>query len=140
MSLFNFSKLTDTKSKVNEKDPFGEMEVEIKETFTKLLHLPTTVIKLESTHKNCILINNIHKVEMLVSVTKQRIVWNSPNSTDTIPTTQVRLEGMIEEVKTKLTNDFNIACDELLTQRINNVKSLSNTFSSIQTNIEVAHS
>lgn len=129
MSLFNFSKNTDSKSKVSEKDPFGEMELEIKETFTKLLHLPSTIIKLESSHKNCILINKIHKVEMLVSITKQRIVWNSPNSTDTIPTTQVRLEEMIEEVKTKLTNDFNIACDELLSQRINNVKILSNTFS-----------
>lgn len=127
MSLFNFAK-TDSKPKSNEKDPFGEMELEIKETFVKLLHASTTTIFLESSHKNCILENKVHNVEILVSIPKQRIVWNSPNSTDTIPTTQVRLEEMIELVKLKLTQDFEKACDKLLTQRITNVKMLSSTF------------
>lgn len=129
--MFNFKKMLPQAEKVvtteavkTKNDPFGAIEHSITSSMKKIIQLPTTKISLETNHKNCLITNKAFGIEIYISKTRQRIVWNSDKSSDTIPTSEATAEKLIQIVKDKLDADFSEETNLFLNQRVTNAEHL----------------
>lgn len=106
-------------------DFYISVENNIKQVVADLLEREGTEINWQSNGKDVIIRNKFSGVRIYISLTKQRIMWESSQSTDTIPTTQTFIESLFEDVKTFQNKLFDVLREDILDKRQNRLSNMS---------------
>ena len=106
-------------------DYYIAVEKQIKQMIDELLERQGTNIFWHSGGKDLIIRNKLSGVRVFITLTKQRIMWESNHSTDTIPTTQTFIETLFSNIKNFEDKLFDTMSEDMLEKRQNRLTTMT---------------